>query len=107
MTFHYRETPVEWRAELVSKARELIEEHGFRPSHAHAALEARPPIDWHKGRACIYILRTAFGLDWSKRINIIYVGDDATDEDAMKVGTALKEKKKKHSNLRYIYGCRF
>lgn len=84
MTFHYRETPVEWRTELVSKAREIIESHGFRANHAHAALEARPPIDWHKGRACIYILRTAFGLDWSKRINIIYVGDDVTDEDAMK-----------------------
>uniref|UniRef100_A0A2A4IU33 Trehalose 6-phosphate phosphatase n=1 Tax=Heliothis virescens TaxID=7102 RepID=A0A2A4IU33_HELVI len=35
------------------------------------------------GRASIYILRTAFGLDWSERIRIIYAGDDVTDEDAM------------------------
>lgn len=37
------------------------------------------------GRASIYILRTAFGVDWSERIKIIYAGDDATDEEAMLV----------------------
>lgn len=37
------------------------------------------------GRASIYILRTAFGVDWSERIKIIYAGDDASDEDAMLV----------------------
>lgn len=37
------------------------------------------------GRASIYILRTAFGVDWSERIKIIYAGDDVTDEDAMQV----------------------
>lgn len=37
------------------------------------------------GRASIYILRTAFGVDWSERIKIIYAGDDASDEDAMVV----------------------
>lgn len=30
-------------------------------------------------------MRTAFGVDWSERIKIIYAGDDATDEDAMVV----------------------
>ncbi|CAH1407753.1 unnamed protein product [Nezara viridula] len=84
LTLHYRETPFEWRTEIVSKARSLIEAAGFKASHAHEALEAKPPIDWHKGRACIYILRTAFGLDWTERLNIIYVGDDTTDEDAMR-----------------------
>lgn len=37
------------------------------------------------GRASLYILRTAFGVDWSERIRIIYAGDDVTDEDAMLV----------------------
>jgi trehalose-6-phosphatase len=37
------------------------------------------------GRASIYILRTAFGVDWSERIKIIYAGDDTTDEDAITV----------------------
>ena len=44
-------------------------------------------MSWDKGRASIYILRTAFGVDWSDRIRIIYAGDDVTDEDAM---SALK-----------------
>ena len=42
-------------------------------------------ITGNKGRASIYILRTAFGVDWSERIKIIYAGDDATDEDALTV----------------------
>lgn len=83
LTFHYRETPLELRADLVEKARQLIINNGFRAAEAHCAVEAKPPVQWNKGRASIYILRTAFGVDWSERIKIIYAGDDATDEDAM------------------------
>ncbi|XP_039285067.1 alpha,alpha-trehalose-phosphate synthase [UDP-forming] isoform X2 [Nilaparvata lugens] len=83
LTFHYRETPIDVRPEMVAQARALIEAHGFRAGEAHCALEAKPPVQWNKGRASIYILRTAFGLDWSERIRIIYAGDDVTDEDAM------------------------
>ncbi|CAB0005774.1 unnamed protein product [Nesidiocoris tenuis] len=82
LTFHYRNVPADAQAELVAKAKEIIEKHGFLASHAHAAIEAKPPINWNKGRASIYILRTAFGLDWSERVSIIYAGDDTTDEDA-------------------------
>lgn len=85
LTFHYRETPMAGRKEMVGAAKKLIEDTGFKACSAHCALEAKPPVEWNKGRASIYILRTAFGLDWSERIRIIYAGDDATDEDAMKV----------------------
>jgi len=71
----------------VSRARELITAAGFNIGNAHCALESKPPVSWDKGRASIYILRTAFGVDWSDRIRIIYAGDDVTDEDAM---SALK-----------------
>jgi trehalose-phosphatase len=83
LTFHYRETPMYVRAELVPQACKLIEMHGFKVGTSHCAVEARPPVQWNKGRASIYILRTAFGFDWSERIRIIYAGDDVTDEDAM------------------------
>jgi len=83
LTFHYRETPVHLRKKLADQARKLITDAGFKPGDAHCAIEAKPPVQWNKGRASIYILRTAFGVDWSERIRIIYVGDDATDEDAM------------------------
>ncbi|KRT85452.1 hypothetical protein AMK59_2219, partial [Oryctes borbonicus] len=83
LTFHYRETPVHLRKILADQARRLIEDAGFKAGNAHCAIEAKPPVQWNKGRASIYILRTAFGVDWSERIRIIYVGDDVTDEDAM------------------------
>lgn len=85
LTFHFRETPVHLRSQLAEKAKKLIEEAGFKAERAHCAIEAKPPVEWNKGRASIYILRTAFGVDWSERIRIIYAGDDSTDEDAMQV----------------------
>lgn len=85
LTFHFRELAVHLRPQLEEQARKLIEEAGFKAGKAHCAIEAKPPVQWNKGRASIYILRTAFGVDWSERIRIIYAGDDATDEDAMQV----------------------
>ena len=87
LTFHFRNVPPEKREPIVTRARELITEAGFMIGNAHCALEIKPPVLWDKGRASIYILRTAFGVDWSDRIRIIYAGDDVTDEDAM---SALK-----------------
>ena len=37
-----------------------------------------------QGDAAIYILRSAFGVNWSRDIRTIFAGDDLTDEDAMK-----------------------
>ena len=48
-----------------------------------STLECKPKVTWDKGRASIYILRTAFGVDWAERIRIIFAGDDVTDEDAI------------------------
>ncbi len=87
LTYHYREVPQLLRETLVPRAKEIITGCGFKVGLAHCALECKPQVKWDKGRASIYILRTAFGVDWSERIRIIFAGDDVTDEDAI---SALK-----------------
>lgn len=53
MTFHYRETPVEKRPEMIAKAKELILKSGFKPVEANCAIEAKPPVGWNKGNGLI------------------------------------------------------
>jgi len=80
----FSETAMKLRPPLIKRARELIDEAGLICARAYYALEAKPPAQWNKGRAALYILRTAFGVDWAERIRIVYAGDDFTDEDAIK-----------------------
>jgi trehalose 6-phosphate phosphatase len=44
--------------------------------------ELQPDIDWHKGRALMWLLKT-LGLEAGK-VFPIYIGDDRTDEDAFR-----------------------
>ena len=68
LTYHYRNVEKSKQEPLVQRARELISAAGFKIGSAHCALESKPPVAWDKGRASIYILRTAFGVDWSDRL---------------------------------------
>lgn len=63
----------------------MIEMYGFKASYAHCAVEAKPPVEWNKGEAALHILRSEFGDDWYKKATVMFMGDDTTDEDAMKV----------------------
>merc|ERR1719154_130818 len=76
----------ERKEQLRGRARQLMEEAGFRIGMSDGGLvtEAKPAIQWDKGNAAIHILRSAFGVAWSERIRVIFAGDDLTDEDAMK-----------------------
>lgn len=58
----------------------LAGEPDLQKTHGKKVLELRPRIDWHKGRAVLWLLE-ALGLDGDDVLPI-YVGDDVTDEDA-------------------------
>ncbi|XP_017060482.2 trehalose-phosphate phosphatase [Drosophila ficusphila] len=84
LTYHYRDTPVELKDEQKQLASEICKKYGFRANQAHEAIEAKPPVNWNKGEAALYILKQKFGDNWPQVINVVFAGDDTTDEDAMR-----------------------
>jgi len=81
LTVHYRRTPEERHQRVAAIFREvtgrLVDEGICRVTAAKSALELRPAVDWHKGRALEVIRRRLAPGAFP-----IYIGDDATDEDA-------------------------
>ncbi|KAL8115104.1 hypothetical protein AgCh_021794 [Apium graveolens] len=55
----------------------------FRLSMGKMVFEIRPDIEWDKGHAVEYLLKT-IGGNTSTDVLPIYIGDDRTDEDAFK-----------------------
>lgn len=36
------------------------------------------------GKAVLHILNEEFGNDWANEVKVVFIGDDTTDEDAMR-----------------------
>lgn len=84
IAIHYRNV-AEKDVPLVVQEVELIidQNPGFRKGEGKKVIEIRPDIDWHKGRAIVWILDRLKLLE-NQEVIPIYIGDDITDEDVFK-----------------------
>ena len=88
LTVHYRLTPEEYHHAAASAfhdaTRRLVAAGLCRVTTAKSALELRPAVDWDKGCA-LTLIRSRL----APRAYPIYIGDDATDEDAFRAAQAI------------------
>lgn len=79
---HYRNADEESIPEITKKVNEIITNNPeFKKGEGKKILEIKPNVDWHKGKALLWILEK-LGLDNKSEYVPIYIGDDVTDEDA-------------------------
>jgi trehalose 6-phosphate synthase/phosphatase len=84
LTVHFRNATRDDAARIAAEGRWIASEYGLSARDALSALEIRPSIDWDKGDAVLYVLRSLHGMAWSESVEAIYAGDDETDEDAFR-----------------------
>jgi trehalose 6-phosphate synthase/phosphatase len=84
ISYHFRQVAEPLRSEAERRATAVVRQHDLVPIVGKAVVEGRPPVEWHKGRAVLHVLRQRHGTDWPSRVRAIYIGDDVTDEDAFR-----------------------
>ena len=84
LTYHLRAVPPEEREAAERRDETVLKKRRLRVVIGRDAVEGRPPVDWHKGHAVLYVLMHRHGVQWPARVRALYIGDDATDEDAFR-----------------------
>ncbi len=82
LSYHVRRVAETKREAVAARAAKILKRRGLRVVSGKLVLEGRPPVPWHKGAAVLFVLVRRHGADWPARVRALYVGDDATDEDA-------------------------
>lgn len=82
LSVHYRLVSDDDFATVEAAVNEGVAAHDkLRLHHGKKVFEIRPKIDWHKGKAVLWLLEA---LKLGDDVLPIYVGDDTTDEDAFR-----------------------
>lgn len=82
-TVHYRQVAEAQVAAVAALVDGVLAEHGnLRKHYGKKVFEVRPRLDWHKGKAVLWLLK-ALKLDGDDVLPL-YIGDDVTDEDAFR-----------------------
>ncbi len=84
IAIHYRnarESAVPYVFEVADKMLDQFD--GLKRGEGKMVLELKPDIDWHKGKAVLWIME-ALGLDQKEDVIPVFIGDDVTDEDAFR-----------------------
>ena len=88
---HFRMVEEEQRERFSRRVRDIIHSsENYQATPAHCALECKPKGSANKGTAVNTILEKQFGPGWMKKVGLVFVGDDTTDEDAIKVVNEYK-----------------
>ena len=81
---HYRQVPDESLPKFEQAANEVAARHPeLRKITGKKVYELQPDIDWHKGKALLWVMEEMGSKE--REILAVYIGDDATDEDAFRV----------------------
>ncbi len=88
LSVHYRtvdETEEEAVADTFKRVTDPLHTTGrIRVTQGKRVYEIRPPVDWDKGKAVIWLLEKCRQVKRKGRILPIYIGDDLTDEDGFR-----------------------
>lgn len=84
VSFHFRGVAPGEQRSARQRAERAIRRRKLRVTRGKMVVEGRPPVDWDKGTATIWVLTNRHGADWPSRVRALYIGDDATDEDAFR-----------------------
>lgn len=80
LSVHYRLVADANVPRVIESAQRVAIDTGLRPMDGKKIVELRPPVEAHKGTACV-AFATAMGVSAGVG-SVLYAGDDRTDEDA-------------------------
>ncbi|KAM7491745.1 hypothetical protein LguiA_034666 [Lonicera macranthoides] len=85
VSVHYRNVDEKSWTTIAQRVNGILKNYPcLRLTHGRKVLEVRPVLDWDKGKAVEFLLKS-LGLSNCDDVLPIYIGDDRTDEDAFKV----------------------